>query len=104
MSRPIPRESPKWAPEFAQGLVRDLRVRWALEEAGIPYAVRLLAQGEADTPEYRKTQPWGQVPVIEEDGLVLFESGSIIFHILSPGTTQPKVKIDEQQQQEQQQW
>ena len=71
----------KWAPEFAQGLVRDLRVRWALEEAGIPYAVRLLAQGEADTPEYRKIQPWGQVPVIEEDGLVLFESGAIVQYI-----------------------
>jgi glutathione S-transferase len=71
----------KWVPEFAQGLVRDLRVRWALEEAGIPYSVRLLGPGEADTPEYRKIQPWGQVPVIEEDGLVLFESGAIVQHI-----------------------
>jgi glutathione S-transferase len=71
----------KWVPAFAQGLVRDLRVRWALEEAGIPYAVRLLAQGEPDTPEYRKIQPWGQVPVIEEDGLVLFESGAIVQYI-----------------------
>jgi len=71
----------KWVPEFAQGLVRDLRVRWALEEAGIPYAVKLLGQGDQDAPEYRKIQPWGQVPVIEEDGLVLFESGAIVQHI-----------------------
>jgi glutathione S-transferase len=71
----------KWVPAFAQGLVRDLRVRWALEEAGLPYTVRLLAHGEADSPEYRKLQPWGQVPVIEEDGLVLFESGAIVQYI-----------------------
>jgi glutathione S-transferase len=71
----------KWVPEFAQGLVRDLRVRWALEEAGIPYAVRLLGRDEADAPEYRKIQPWGQVPLIEEEGLVLFESGAIVQYI-----------------------
>jgi glutathione S-transferase len=71
----------KWVPAFAQGLVRDLRVRWALEEAGLPYTVRLLAHGEADSPEYRTLQPWGQVPVIEEDGLVLFESGAIVQYI-----------------------
>ena len=71
----------KWVPDFAQGLVRDLRVRWALEEAGLPYGVRLLEPGEPDSAEYRKIQPWGQVPVIEEDGLVLFESGAIVQHI-----------------------
>ncbi len=71
----------KWVPPFAQGLVRDLRVRWALEEAGIPYATKLLGQGDQDTPEYRAIQPWGQVPAIEEDGLVLFESGAIVLHI-----------------------
>jgi glutathione S-transferase len=71
----------KWVPEFAQGLVRDLRVRWALEEAGLPYAVKLLGPGEADSAEYRRIQPWGQVPVIEEEGLVLFESGAIVQHI-----------------------
>lgn len=71
----------KWVPDFAKGLVRDLRVRWALEEAGIPYATKLLGQGDQDTPEYRALQPWGQVPVIEEDGLVLFESAAIVLHI-----------------------
>jgi glutathione S-transferase len=71
----------QWVPPFAQGLVRDLRVRWALEEAGIPYAERLLALGDGDTPEYRVTQPWGQVPVIEEDGLSMFESGAIVLRI-----------------------
>lgn len=71
----------KWVPPFAQGLVRDLRVRWALEEAGIPYETRLLGLGDQDKPEYRAMQPWGQVPVIEEDGLVLFESGAIVLYI-----------------------
>jgi glutathione S-transferase len=68
-------------PSFAKGLVRDLRVRWALEEAGLPYRTRLLAQGDQNTPDYRALQPFGQVPVYEEDGLVLFESGAIVLHI-----------------------
>ena len=68
-------------PDFAKGQVRDLRVRWALEEAGIPYRTRLLVQGEQDKPEYRALQPFGQVPVFEEDGLKLFESGAIVLHI-----------------------
>jgi glutathione S-transferase len=71
----------KWVPEFARGQVRDLRVRWALEEAGLPYEVRLLGQGDQDKPEYRTLQPFGQVPILEEDGLVLFESGAIVLHI-----------------------
>ncbi|HEU4780545.1 MAG TPA: glutathione S-transferase family protein [Steroidobacteraceae bacterium] len=71
----------KWVPPFAQGLVRDLRVRWALEEAGLPYTEKLLAQGDQITPAYRAVQPFGQVPVYEEDGLTLFESGSILLHI-----------------------
>ena len=70
-----------WVPEFAQGLVRDLRVRWALEEAGLRYSVRLLEQGEGDKPEYRALQPFGQVPIYMEDGFVLFESGAIVLHI-----------------------
>lgn len=65
----------KWVPDFARGQVRDLRVRWALEEAGLPYKVRLLEQGDQNKPEYRAMQPFGQVPTLEEDGLVLFESG-----------------------------
>lgn len=71
----------KWVPEFARGQVRDLRVRWALEEAGLPYKTRLLEQADKDTPEYRALQPFGQVPILEEDGLVLFESGAIVLHI-----------------------
>ncbi len=71
----------KWVPEFAQGQVRDLRARWALEEAGLPYSTRLLAQGDQDKPDYRALQPFGQVPLLEEDGLVLFESGAIVLHI-----------------------
>ncbi len=70
-----------WVPPFAEGLVRDLRVRWALEEAAEPYEERLLQQGEQDSPEYRALQPFGQVPVYEEDGLTLFESGAILLHI-----------------------
>jgi len=71
----------QWVPPFARGQVRDLRVRWALEEAGIPYESRLLVAGEGDTPEYRALQPFGQVPIFEEEGFVLFESGAIVLHI-----------------------
>jgi glutathione S-transferase len=71
----------KWVPEFAHGHVKDIRVRWALEEAGLPYAVQPLGQGDQDKPEYRAMQPFGQVPVFMEDGLVLFESGAIVLHI-----------------------
>jgi glutathione S-transferase len=68
-------------PPFARGQVRDLRVRWALEEAGLPYTTRLLMQGDQDKPEYRKLQPFGQVPILEEDGAVLFETGAIVLYI-----------------------
>ena len=71
----------EWVPDFARGLVRDLRLRWALEEAGLPYRTRLLSQGDQDKPEYRALQPFGQVPIFEEDGFVLFESGAIVLHI-----------------------
>jgi len=70
-----------WVPEPARGHVRDLRVRWALEEAGLPYQSRLLTQGDQDEPEYRALQPFGQVPILKEDGLALFESGAIVLHI-----------------------
>ena len=71
----------KWVPDFAQGQVRDLRARWALEEAGLPYKTRLLEQGDQDKPDYRALQPFGQVPILEEDGFVLFESGAIVLYI-----------------------
>jgi len=68
-------------PDAAKGQVRDLRARWALEEAGLPYQTRLLQQGDQDKPEYRALQPFGQVPILMEDDLVLFESGAIVLHI-----------------------
>jgi glutathione S-transferase len=71
----------RWVPPFAQGLVRDLRVRWALEEAGLPYEERLIGAEEQAGADYRGQQPFGQVPVYEEDGLTLFESGAILLHI-----------------------
>jgi glutathione S-transferase len=71
----------KSVPEFAYGQVRDLRVRWALEEAGLPYKTRLLEHGDQDKPDYRALQPFGQVPIFDEDGFVLFESGAIVLHI-----------------------
>ncbi|ANP46965.1 glutathione S-transferase family protein [Candidatus Viadribacter manganicus] len=71
----------EWAPDFAKGQVRDLRARWALEEAGLPYRARLLAQGDQDKPEYRALQPFGQVPIFEEDDLTLFETGAIVLFI-----------------------
>ena len=71
----------KSVPPFARGLVRDLRVRWALEEAGLDYDQKLLADGEKDSADYRDWQPFGQVPAYEEDGLRLFESGAIVLHI-----------------------
>lgn len=71
----------KWVPPFAQGLVRDLPVRWALEEAGLPYEEKLLDPGEQKSAGHLAVQPFGQVPVYEEDGLTLFESGAIVLHI-----------------------
>src|ERR1700687_1563359 len=71
----------RWVPPFAQGLVRDVRVRWALEEAGIPYLERLIGPEDQATTAYRALQPFGQVPAIETDELKLFESGAIVLHI-----------------------
>jgi glutathione S-transferase len=71
----------RWVPPFAQGLVRDLRPRWALEEAGIPYEINLIGPEDQKSERYRKLQPFGQVPVLEEGDLNLFESGAIVLHI-----------------------
>jgi glutathione S-transferase len=71
----------KWVPPFAQGLVCDLRVRWALEEAGLPYEEKLLGNGEQKSPAHLASQPFGQVPVYEENAISLFESGAIVMHI-----------------------
>jgi len=71
----------RWAPPFARGLVRDLRVRWALEEVGLPYETRLIGPEDQASKAYRALQPFGQVPAYEEDDLSLFESGAIVLHI-----------------------
>lgn len=69
------------SPDRGQGLARDMRVRWALEEVGQPYAVRLLSFGAMKEPAHLALHPFGQIPTYEEGDLVLFESGSIILHI-----------------------
>lgn len=71
----------RWVPPFAQGVVRDLRVRWALEEAGRPYDARLIGPEDQNGDAYRALQPFGQVPAYREDGLELFESGAIVLHV-----------------------
>ncbi|MCX7295771.1 MAG: glutathione S-transferase family protein [Hyphomicrobiales bacterium] len=68
-------------PPFVQGLVRDLRVRWALEEAGIPYETFAIGSDDQNSPDYRAMQPFGQVPAIDDDGFTLFESGAIVMRI-----------------------
>lgn len=70
-----------WVPDFARGQVRDLRVRWALEEVGRDYAVRFLPQGHQKQAAHRALQPFGQVPTLEDGDLTLFESGAIVWHI-----------------------
>lgn len=80
-AHPITVSAYSWVPPFARGLVRDLRVRWALEEAGRPYAIQLIALDERDAPAYRALQPFGQVPAYREGDLTLFESGAIVLHI-----------------------
>lgn len=75
-----------WVPDFAKGQVRDLRVRWALEEVGEDYDVRYLSQGEQKQPDHRKRQPYGQVPTLEDGDLTLFESGAIVHYIADTRT------------------
>ena len=69
------------SPDGGKGLARDMRVRWALEEVGQPYDVRLLSFKAMKEPGHLALQPFGQIPTYEEGDLVLFESGAIIFHI-----------------------
>ena len=71
----------KWSPDGGKGLARDMRVRWALEEIGQPYDVRLVTFRQLKEPAHRARNPFGQIPAFEEDGLVLFESGAIIHHL-----------------------
>ena len=69
----------RWVPDFAQGVVRDLRVRWALEEAGLDYRVRLFDQQRP--PEYLAEQPFDQVPVYRDGNVHIFESGAIVQYV-----------------------
>jgi glutathione S-transferase len=69
------------SPDRGSGLSRDMRVRWALEEVGQPYNVRLLSFGEMKEAPHRMLHPFGQIPTYEEGDLALFESGAIVFHI-----------------------
>ncbi|MBX3428523.1 MAG: glutathione S-transferase family protein [Hyphomonadaceae bacterium] len=63
------------------GLARDMIVRWALEEVGQPYAMRLIPWADFKKPEHRARNPFGQIPTYEEGDLILFESGAIVLHI-----------------------
>jgi glutathione S-transferase len=69
------------SPDGGKGLARDTRVRWALEEAGLPYEVRLVSFAGMKQPAHLALHPFGQIPTYEEGDLVLFETGAIVFHI-----------------------
>jgi glutathione S-transferase len=69
------------SPDRGKGLARDMRVRWALEEVGQPYDVRLLSFSAMKEPAHLALHPFGQIPTYEEDDFALFESGAIVFHI-----------------------
>ena len=69
------------SPDRGRGLARDMRVRWALEEVGQPYEVRLVSFWAMKEPAHRALHPFGQIPTYEEGALALFESGAIVFHI-----------------------
>ena len=69
------------SPDGGRGQARDMRVRWAFEEVGQPYDVRLVSFGEMKEPAHRALHPFGQIPTYQEGDLALFESGSIVHHI-----------------------
>lgn len=69
------------SPDEGQGLARDLRVRWALEEVGQPYQVRTVSMTELKEPAHRARNPFGSIPTYEDGDLTLFESGAIVLHI-----------------------
>ena len=86
------------SPDGGKGLARDTRVRWALEEAGLPYEVRLVSFKAMKESAHLALHPFGQIPTYEEGGLVLFETGSIVLHIaqhhagLLPAETQARAR------------
>ena len=82
------------SPDRGRGLARDMRVRWALEEVGQPYDVRLVSFEQMKQPAHLALQPFGQIPTYEEDGLALFESGSIVLHIAERHTDSQLLPAD----------
>jgi len=74
------------SPDGGKGLARDTRVRWALEEAGQPYEVRLVSFTAMKEAAHLARHPFGQIPTYEEEDLVLFETGAIVFHIAEQNT------------------
>ncbi len=88
----------RWVPDFAAGLVRDLRIRWALEEIELPYRVRLLDATNPRPQEYFAEQPFGQVPAYRDYEVQLFESGAILIHLglkderLLPREVEPRMR------------
>ncbi len=70
-----------WVPDFARGYVKEFRVRWALEEAGLPYEELCISQEDKVTPAYLAKQPFAQVPCYEDGEVAMFESGAILLHI-----------------------
>ncbi len=69
------------SPDGGKGLARDTRIRWALEEVGLPYEVRLVSFGAMKEPAHLALHPFGQIPTYEEGDLVLFETGAIVLHL-----------------------
>lgn len=80
-SAPVQITALSWVPDFARGQVRDLRVRWALEEAGIPYSVRKYHGAMPRPVDYLQEQPFDQVPSYSDGEVRMFESGAIVLHI-----------------------
>lgn len=80
------------SPDGGKGLARDTRVRWALEELGLPYQVRLVSFAAMKEPDHLALHPFGQIPTFEEESLSLFETGSIILHL---GQRHPGLLPDE---------
>ncbi len=76
-----------WVPPLAQGFVRDLRVRWALEEASLPYTAVLIDFADREGEAYRRWQPFGQVPAYRDEEVEMFESAAIVLHLMEKSET-----------------
>ena len=92
-----------WVPDLPRGLVRDLRVRWALEEAGLPYKVERTSFRDRGAAHFRH-QPFGQVPWLRDGALSIFESGAILLHIARKNTSLLPLPQDAQGQSDVTMW